>query len=168
MAYNVKIMPVKVCDGYWEVMIARAQNGVTGFAPTNAGGCAFSDVAEGVRYAADNGAKVMNISLGGGSTSITLRDALAYAVGKGAFIAISMGNGFETGNVTTTRRAAPRTSTARCRSRPSRRTHEAYYSSTGVHCEIAAPGRDSRQGVGTTDRGLIWQSALSLATCRPS
>jgi serine protease len=29
MAYNVKIMPVKVCSSYWEVMIVRAQNGQT-------------------------------------------------------------------------------------------------------------------------------------------
>ena len=33
MAYNVKIMPVKVCIGYWELMIVRAQSGQTGFLP---------------------------------------------------------------------------------------------------------------------------------------
>ena len=31
MAYNVKIMPVKVCTGYWEIMIVRAQDRPDGF-----------------------------------------------------------------------------------------------------------------------------------------
>ena len=38
MAYNVRIMPVKVCVGYWELMIANAQAGQTGFLPEDSGG----------------------------------------------------------------------------------------------------------------------------------
>ena len=64
MAYNVKIMPVKVCTSYWEVMIVRAQNGQTGFVSSDAGGCSFLDMSDGIRYAADNGARVINMSLG--------------------------------------------------------------------------------------------------------
>ena len=44
---------------------------------------------------------------------------------------------------------------------------KAYYSSTGSYVEIAAPGGDLRQGAGTTDRGLIWQSTLLGADSVP-
>ena len=44
---------------------------------------------------------------------------------------------------------------------------KAYYSSTGTWVEIAAPGGDARQGTGTTDRGLIWQSTLLGADSIP-
>ena len=168
MAYNVKIMPVKVCAEYWEIMITRAQAGITGFAPTTSGGCSWQDVADGVRYAADNGAKVMNISLGGSSSSTTLRDALTYAVSKGAFVAISMGNGYESGNaVSYPARYAQDFDGIMSVASVAKNETKAYYSSTGPHCEIAAPGGDSRQGFGTTDRGLIWQSTLVPADISP-
>jgi serine protease len=40
-------------------------------------------MSDGVRYAADNGARVINMSLGGTSQSTLVRDALAYAVSRG-------------------------------------------------------------------------------------
>jgi subtilisin family serine protease len=49
------------------------------------------DVAQGITYAADHGAKVINLSLGGGSAS-TLRDAVNYAWNKGVFLACAAGN----------------------------------------------------------------------------
>ena len=69
-----------------------------GYAPLDSGGCPDEAIAAGVRYAADNGAKVINLSLGGPGASTTVRDALTYAVGKGAFIAVAAGNEFEEGN----------------------------------------------------------------------
>src|SRR5262249_30186965 len=60
IAYRVKLMPVKVCVGFWEVQFVLAASGFRGFAPPEAGGCGNAEVAEGIRYAADNGAKVIN------------------------------------------------------------------------------------------------------------
>jgi subtilisin family serine protease len=71
-AWNAAIMGVRVLD---------AQG--SGF---------LSDVASGVRYAVDNGASVLSLSLGGPSASDTLERALSYACSKGAFIAVAAGN----------------------------------------------------------------------------
>ena len=51
------------------------------------------DVAAGVRYAADNGAKVINLSLGGAAESSSLSQAIAYANDKGALVVAAAGNG---------------------------------------------------------------------------
>lgn len=52
----------------------------------------FASAANGVRYAADKGAHVINMSLGGATTAPALRDALAYAAGKGVVIILAAGN----------------------------------------------------------------------------
>ena len=54
---------------------------------------AYSDIAEAIRYAADQGVRVMNISLGGADSSATLQSAVDYAWDKGALIfAAAMNN----------------------------------------------------------------------------
>jgi thermitase len=52
----------------------------------------FSDVADGITWAANNGAKVINLSLGG-SASATAETAVNYAWNKGAVLACAAGNG---------------------------------------------------------------------------
>ena len=52
----------------------------------------YADVAEAVIYAADHGAKVINVSLGGPRYSVTLQNAVDYAWNKGAVIVASAGN----------------------------------------------------------------------------
>jgi serine protease len=160
MAYNVKIMPVKVCASYWDIMFERAQAGTPGFIPTDSGGCLSTDQADGVRYAVDNGARVMNISIGGTSQSATMQSALAYAASKGAFIAIAMGNDFEDGNPTIYPAAfAPGIAGVMSVASIGPSQVKAYYSSTGSYCEISAPGGDVRAGSGRQDLGRIWQSS---------
>ncbi|MGA5301344.1 S8 family serine peptidase [Nucisporomicrobium flavum] len=52
----------------------------------------YSDIAEGIRWAADKGADIINLSLGGDSDSQVLRDAVAYASGKGVLVLAAAGN----------------------------------------------------------------------------
>jgi subtilisin family serine protease len=52
----------------------------------------LSDVAKGIYYATDHGAKVINLSLGTTYDSSTLKSAIQYAANKGIFIAAAAGN----------------------------------------------------------------------------
>jgi serine protease len=173
IAYNTKIMPVKVCTGFWEVLIKVGAANIPGYVPTDSGGCATQDIADGIRYAADNGAKVINVSLGGLSASPVERDAIAYAVGKGAFVANSAGNEFESGNPIEYPAAyAPSIDGMMAVGAIGKSKTRAYYSSTGSHVEIAAPGGSRRDG-GGEDEGFVWQMTLQpsdqsiLVTPRP-
>jgi serine protease len=50
------------------------------------------DVAAGIVWAADHGAQVVNLSLGGDEASTVLADAVVYARGRGALIVAAAGN----------------------------------------------------------------------------
>jgi serine protease len=89
VAFNVKLMPLKVLSGDWDDILA----------PGNSGG-STAIVADAIRHAADNNAKVINLSLGGEGSAPAVRDAIQYAVEKGAFVAIAAGNSAEDGNPT--------------------------------------------------------------------
>ncbi len=49
-------------------------------------------IAKGITWATDNGAKVINMSLGGGSSSSTVQNAVNYAWSKGVVIVAAAGN----------------------------------------------------------------------------
>jgi subtilisin family serine protease len=70
VAYNAKIMPIRVLG----------QNGGSG-----------DWISRGIRYAADNGANVINLSLGGGFDQLII-DAVRYASQKGAIVVMAAGN----------------------------------------------------------------------------
>ena len=53
---------------------------------------AYSWISEGIIWAANNGADVINLSLGGPRKSTTLKDAVDYAWGKGVVIVAAAGN----------------------------------------------------------------------------
>jgi thermitase len=61
------------------------------------GAGAYSWIASGIIWAADNGAEVINMSLGGPSGSATLEDAVNYAWSKGVLVVAAAGN---SGNTT--------------------------------------------------------------------
>ena len=134
VAFNVKIMPVKVIDSVWDDIFGAPNFGTD------------DTVARGIRFAADNGAKIINMSIGrDGAPAPVVEDALKYAVSKGAFIAIAAGNSFEDGN--------PKEIFADIASRVQGvvsvaavgpdKTH-AHYSSTGSYIELSAPGGTDR------------------------
>jgi serine protease len=159
IAFNVKVMPVKVCFGFWDLQFALADAGQAVQPPPTAGGCPDDAVAEGIRYAVDNGARVLNLSLGGAGESEALREALLYAIGKGAFVTLSTGNSFESGNPIEFPAAYAQDidgvisvgAVGPTRAR-------AYYSGTSSGTEIAAPGGDVRQG--DFSSSLIWQMSV--------
>jgi subtilisin family serine protease len=168
IAYNARIMPVKVCTSYWDVQFAFSAAGGRGFVSADAGGCPTSAVGAGIRYAADNGAKVINLSLGGSSPSVTEQDALNYAVGKGVFVAIAAGNEKLEGNATHYPASyAAGIEGAMAVGATNRSGNRAFYSNTGSYVEIAAPGGDSRDS-DASGSGLIWQSTIRPSVSDPS
>ncbi len=156
VAYNARIMPLKVCMGDWEILFLLAEEGISTVPPNLDGGVCFtSEEARAIRYAADNGAKVVNISIGGEAPTDATREALRYAASRGTFVALSAGNEFEDGNP----RRYPATYAREIDGvmavgAVGQDLARAYYSSTGDFVEIAAPGGNSRQGGAA---GRVWQ-----------
>ena len=168
IAYKVKIMPVKVCASYWDYQFTMSARGIPGYTSLafNEGGCPTDAIVQGIRYAADNGAKVINLSLGGLQSSVVEQDALNYAVGKGAFIAISAGNDYETGNRAQYPAAlAANIDGAMAVGAVGPSLTRAFYSNTGSYVEIAAPGGNDREG-GTN--GMIWQGTICQSDSDPA
>lgn len=166
MAYQAKVMPLKVCLSYWDIQILRSEQGVPGFAPLDSDFCPTSAVVTAIRYAADNGAKVINLSLGGTNQSPSYVDALNYAVSRGVFVAISAGNEFEDGNPTTYPASYASTiQGAMSVGAVGRSLTRSFYSTTGSFVEIAAPGGNSRDGGSS---GAIWQAGIFFTDYDPS
>ena len=72
VAFNASLMPVKVLGAN--------------------GSGTLADVADGIRWAADHGAKVINLSLGTTASSNTVKNAVAYAYSKGVTVVAAAGN----------------------------------------------------------------------------
>ncbi len=72
IAYQASIMPLKVLSG--------------------SGGGTIADIAESIKFAADNSADVINMSLGGGGASTMMEEAIKYAHSKGVVIVAAAGN----------------------------------------------------------------------------
>lgn len=86
MAFNVTIMPIKTLHTDWDEAWE---------APYPYGS---STTARGIRFAVDNGAKVINMSLGALAGNTATLEALQYAVSRGVFVSISAGNEALKGN----------------------------------------------------------------------
>jgi len=72
VSWHSRIMPIKVMD--------------------HQGYGSYLAIGTGMRYAVDNGARVLNLSIGGRSPSFILEDACAYCYNNGAVIAAATGN----------------------------------------------------------------------------
>jgi hypothetical protein len=82
------------------LIIARADTPGTCATTTSDGesGCSFNDtaIAKGIDLAANNGARVINISLGGDAAGQSVVDAIGRATAKGVIVVIAAGNDFAT------------------------------------------------------------------------
>ncbi|WP_353931411.1 S8 family peptidase [Okeanomitos corallinicola TIOX110] len=72
VAYEANLMPLKVLS--------------------SDGGGTVADIAEAIKFAANNGADVINMSLGGGGESQLMKEAIQYAYNKGVVIVAAAGN----------------------------------------------------------------------------
>ena len=98
----------------------------------------YSWIANGITWAADNQAKVINLSLGGSASSRTLQRAVNYAWNKGAVVVAAAGN---SANQSKTYPAAYANAIAVAAT--NNRDQKASFSSYGVKwVDVAAPGQD--------------------------
>jgi serine protease len=121
VAFEATLMPVKVLDHF--------------------GSGTTAQIADAIRWAADHGAKVINMSLGGGGRSLVMEKAVEYARKKGAVVVCAAGNG---GRGVVEFPAAYPGSVAVAAVGPTGK--RAPYSSWGKELDIAAPGGDKSQG----------------------
>jgi serine protease len=122
VAYEASLMPLKVLNAYGSGTVA--------------------DIAEAIKFAADNGADVINMSLGGGGESQLMKEAIEYAHKKGVVIIAAAGNESTNGA-----------------SYPARYPHvigvsafgpdgeKAEYSNYGAGVDISAPGGSETGGI---------------------
>ena len=136
VAFDVKIMPLKVLADEWDFIFG---------AVPSCCGAADLVVADAIRHAVENGADVINISLGGEEEAPVIEEAIRFAVGQGVFVAIAGGNSFEEGNaVVWPAASAEDIDGAMAVGAVDRHSERSYYSNTGSYIEIAAPGGDQR------------------------
>lgn len=152
VAYNATIMPVKVLNknnfGSWDA------------------------IANGITYAADNGAAIMNVSIGGTSHSDTLQNAVDYAWNQGVLVVCAAGN--SNNDYCDYPAIYPNAMAISATTIPDVR---ASYSNYGPDIELAAPGGDygDEDGDGHDDMvlqntfwhkqtGYYYYSGTSMAT----
>lgn len=150
VAPDAKIMPIKVLE---------------------AGSGSFADIAAGIRYAADHGAQVVNLSLGAlpGSQALTLiglesdvTEAIAYAQTKGVAVIAAAGN--ETAPLCDTPAWEPG---ALCVTATDRNELKAWYSNLGVKTDLKAVAAPGGAGLVNCDDD-VWSSVptgTGSATC---
>ncbi|NUV63266.1 type VII secretion-associated serine protease mycosin [Streptomyces sp. CAI-85] len=160
IAPEAKILPVRVIleDGDPQRAKARSTRG--------------NALAEGIRWAADQGADVINLSLGDDSASAHPEpaedEAVQYALKKGAVVVASAGNGGEKGDHISYPAAYPgviaATAVDRYGTRASFSTRRWYatVSAPGVDVVIADPDHKYYQGWGTSAASAFVSGAVAL------
>jgi serine protease len=134
VAYQAKIMPLKVL--------------------ASSGGGTITDIADAIRFAADNKADVINMSLGGGGESQIMKDAIEYAHSKGVVIVAAAGNENRDSASYPARYARVISVAA-----TDAQNEKAEFSNYGAGVDIAAPGG----GNGSK----IWQETIDPETEEP-
>ncbi len=117
----------------------------------------FSDMAEGIMWAADNGARVANLSYGGAAGSASIANAANYMMSKGGVVMVSAGNDnkdYGYMNHPSLYVAGATTSS----------DAKAGYSSFGNFVDIAAPG----SGIYTTSRSGGYSTVNGTSFAAPN
>jgi serine protease len=117
VAPDVKILPVKVLS--------------------DSGSGNMSDTAEGIVWAADNGAQVINMSLGSTTKVAAVSNAISYARSKGVTVIAAVGNDREKGSPTSYPAADAGVIGVAATDSGDRIGH---YSTAGSYVDVAAPG----------------------------
>jgi subtilisin family serine protease len=81
VTWRCPILPVKVLNRARRV----SDNRISGFGMSD-------EIAEGIRWAADHGARVINMSLGSSASTVHEANAVAYAISRGCVVVAAMGN----------------------------------------------------------------------------
>jgi serine protease len=132
IAYEASLMPLKVLS--------------------NGGGGTVADIAESIKFAADNGADVINMSLGGGGESQLMREAIDYAHQKGVVIIAAAGNANQ--NSASYPARYPHVIGVAALDATG---HKAPYSNFGAGVDISAPGGSKANG---DEAGGILQNTI--------
>ena len=138
VGYGCSILPVKVLD---------------------AGGyAAYSTIASGINYAANQGARVISISISGSSASSTLQNAVNYAWGKNCIIVAAAGN-----NGANTAMYPAACANVMGISATEADDTRATFSNYGNHIAVAAPGNViwTTQNDNTYPYGGWWGTSLA-------
>ncbi len=140
-APGVKILPVRVLDG--------------------SGSGYSSDVAAGIIWATDNGAKVINLSLGGNIPSQATQEAIQYAHANGALVLAAAGNAGQNGNAPLYPAAFPEPVAVGAINSAKQR---AAFSNWGPYVDVVAPGDAIVSLWSSGNASYAWASGTSMAT----
>jgi len=138
LSWGAKIMPVKALDDYGK------------------GGS--EDVAEGIIYAANNGADIINLSLGGAASPPVLKDAVEYAHDLGCIVVAATGN--NNSSISYPARYAEVIAVAATDSNDQR----ASFSNYGPEVDVAAPGVSIRSTYWWGGSTYEWLNGTSQAS----
>lgn len=131
IAFNVALMPIKAVSGPWDEAMGAPNVGTA------------SLIALAIRYAADHGAKVINLSLGFDQDVPPVKDAILYAIDKGTLVAAAAGNSGDAGSPPIYPAAyAASVDGLVAVGAVDYNFNRAYYSNSNDYVEIAAPGGD--------------------------
>ncbi|MFF3805942.1 type VII secretion-associated serine protease mycosin [Streptomyces sp. NPDC002032] len=160
IAPRARILPVRVILEEGDPGRARARDSKSGA------------LAEGIRWAADHGADVINLSLGDDSDTAHHEsaedEAVQYALGKGVAVVASCGNGGERGDRTSYPAAYPGVIAVAAVDRQGRKapfsTRHWYadVSAPGVDVVIADPDRAYYEGWGTSAAAAFVSGVVAL------
>lgn len=125
------------------------------------GSGSYSDIADAVTYATDQGVDVINMSLGGSSGSTTLKNAVEYAYNNGVFLVAAAGNDGPCSDC-----VGYPAKYSECVAVSALDPDEtlASYSSTGQEVELAAPGTNVLSTTTATRGDYEQLSGTSMAT----